>query len=323
MNRAVAGFAEAPARIARELVLRSLLMARPSGEADDARLGARLADAIEELSLRSGEVLYTPGDTPEHAFVVAEGLIALETARQRTLFGPGEPVGLLDAVRRRPRTGRALAESDARVLRFRVDDWLELLEDNFTYARNTVVAASRTVHDLALAAGPAAAPPPAPLPSGVAAGGTQRPGAALNDVERALALRAVPALSRASVQALMDLARLASDQHVEAGGLVFEAGRQRHLHVVVRGLVRARRVGEPAFEAAFGPGTIVGGLGALGGHEEQFEARALEPSVLVTFEREDYFDLMEDHFDMVRSALTALIDERERLLSVEASATSS
>jgi CRP-like cAMP-binding protein len=317
----VAGFAEAPARIARELVLRSLLMERLPGDADDARLSARLADAIDEVALRGGETLYAPGDTSEHAYVVAEGVVALETPRRRITLGPGEPVGLLDAVRRRPRAGRALADGDARVLRFRVDDWLELLEDNFTYARNMVVTGARGVHELSLAAGPAGAPPPAPPPAGPAGGaGSPRPGAALDDVERALALRAVPALSRASVQALMDLARLASDLRVAPGALVFAAQRQRHLYVVARGLVRARRAAGPAFEADYGPGSFVGGLGALGGHEEQFEARAVEPSVLVTFEREDYFDLMEDHFDMVRSALTALIDERERLLSVEVSA---
>ncbi len=315
----MSGTAEAPARIARELVLRSLLMARLPGDADDPRLGARLADAIDEVPLRDGDQLYGPGDTPAHAFVVAEGRVALETARRRIVFGPGDPIGLLDAVRRRPRVGRARAEGDARVLRFRVDDWLELLEDNFTYARDTVVGAARHVRGLALAAGAAGAPPPPPAPSGGPPGASLRPGASLNQVERALTLRAVPALSGAGVQALMDLARLASDVAIEPGGLVFEAGRRRHLYVVARGLVRARRRAEPAFEAEFAPGTLVGGLGALAGLEEHDEARALEPSVLVTLEREDYFDLMEDHFDMVRSALTALIDERERLLSVEVS----
>lgn len=308
------GPAEAHARIARELVLRSLLMARVPGEADDARLGARLADAIDELPLRDGEPLYGQGDTSEHAFVVAEGRIAVETERRRSTFGPGEPVGLLDAVRRRPRAGRASAEGETRVLRFRVDDWLELLEDNFTYARDTVIGAARLVHGVSVVAGAAGAPTPsAPPPAG-----SLRPATELDDVERALALRAVPLLHRASVQALIDLARLSSDLVVAPDGLVFEARRQRHLYVVARGLVRARQQGEPPFAVDFGPGSLVGGLGALAGLEEHYEARALEPSLLVRFEREDYFDLMEDHFDMVRSALTALIDERERLLSVEA-----
>ncbi|HEU4404228.1 MAG TPA: cyclic nucleotide-binding domain-containing protein [Polyangiaceae bacterium] len=314
------GFAGAPARIARELVLRSLLMARLPAKSDDPRLAARLADAVDELWARAGEAIYGPGDTSEHAFVVAEGRVRLEAEGRRFALGPGEPFGMLEAMRRQPRVGRALAEADAHLIRMRVDDWLELLEDNFTYARDTIVAAARFAHELMLAAGAAGAPPPAPPPPAGGGAGTLRPGAALDDVERALALRAVPALSRASVQALMDLARLASDLSVAPGALVFGGGRQRHLFVVARGLVRTRRPGAPPFEADFGPGTIVGGLGALGGHEERLEARAVEPSVLVSFEREDYFDLMEDHFDMVRSALTALIDERERLLSVEVSA---
>ncbi|HEU4534966.1 MAG TPA: cyclic nucleotide-binding domain-containing protein [Polyangiaceae bacterium] len=305
---------EAHARIARELVLRTLLLARLPGEVDDARLGARLADAIEELTLPDGEPLYGPGDTSEHVFVVAEGRVALVTERRRFAFGPGEPVGMLDALRRRPRAGRAWAEGGARLLRFRVDDWLELLEDNFTHARHTVMGAARLVHELSLSTGAAGATAPGPPAPGV----SLRPAADLNDVERALALRAVPALQRASVQALMDLARLASGRALAPGDLVFEARRQRHLYVVARGLVRARRRGEPPFELDFGPGSLVAGLGALAGLEEQFEARAVEPSLLVTFEREDYFDLMEDHFDVVRSALTALIEERERLLSIEA-----
>jgi CRP-like cAMP-binding protein len=292
-------------------------MARLPGDAADARLSARLADVIDEVALGAGEPLYAPGDTSEHAFVVAEGRVVLETAKRRLAFGPGAPVGLLDAIRRRPRVGRARAEGDARVLRFRVDDWLELLEDNFTYARNTIITASRIVHELSLAAGAAGAAPPAPAPSGDVMA-PPCPGAALDDVERALVLRAVPALSRASVQSLMALAGFASDLHAEPGARVFEAGRRRHLHFVASGLVRVRRLGERPVEADFGPGTLVGGLGALGGHDEQSEARAAEPSALIVVEREDYFDLMEDHFDMVRSVLTALIDERERLLSVEA-----
>jgi CRP-like cAMP-binding protein len=294
------------------LALRSLLVARLPADQDDPRFGARLADAIDEVALADGETLYRPGDTPEHAFVVAEGRVALATERKRLSFGPGEPLGMLDALRRRPRVGRAAAEGPARVLRMRVEDWLELLEDNFTYARDTVVGAARLVDALALAAGP---PPPPTGP--LAPDGSAPPPGPLDAVARALALRAVPVLSRASVHALMDLARLASDVPLGPGPLPPEAGRPGHLYVVARGAVRAARPGGPPFEVHYGPGALLGGLGALAGLGAPEGARSLEAGLLVAFEREDYFDLMEDHFDMVRSALTALIDERERLLSVE------
>jgi hypothetical protein len=47
---------------------------------------------------------------------------------------------------------------------------------------------------------------------------------------------------------------------------------------------------------------------------DAWEARALTPGRALTFRVTDWFDLMEEHFDMVRSTLGALSLQREELV---------
>lgn len=73
-------------------------------------------------SLRAGQVLFEIGDAAEPFYVVQAGEVELlepganEAGRLVARLGPGDPVGETDALLGRPRTLRAVAVTDARLL---------------------------------------------------------------------------------------------------------------------------------------------------------------------------------------------------------------
>jgi CRP-like cAMP-binding protein len=87
---------------------------------------------------------------------------------------------------------------------------------------------------------------------------------------------------------------------------------------VVSGRLEVSRE-DPRVAAEFGPGSVVGGALCLGQTGASWSARALEASRLVSFSIEEWFNQMEEHPEMARSAMAALSLERERLLETLAS----
>jgi hypothetical protein len=55
-------------------------------------------------------------------------------------------------------------------------------------------------------------------------------------------------------------------------------------------------------------------MAALGEAASAWEAQAVEPTRVLSLLVEDWYDLMEEHFDLVRSALRAVALTSERLL---------
>jgi CRP-like cAMP-binding protein len=69
----------------------------------------------------------------------------------------------------------------------------------------------------------------------------------------------------------------------------------------------------PRLVARFGPASVVGGSAALGDAERFYTARALSDSVLLRIREEDFFDVMEDHFDLARSVLAFMAEQRDHV----------
>jgi CRP-like cAMP-binding protein len=72
--------------------------------------------------------------------------------------------------------------------------------------------------------------------------------------------------------------------------------------------------GHPEVVRRFGPGDLVWGAAVLGGVAEPWQARAVVPTSGLSFPIEALLDLMEEHFDLVRSTMVALGSRREVLL---------
>jgi CRP-like cAMP-binding protein len=133
-------------------------------------------------------------------------------------------------------------------------------------------------------------------------------------VERLALLGSVQILRGGGVQALADLASASEEAFFESGEAILERGAEgTHLHLIVGGEVDASRV-DPAARRSYGPGDIVCGVASFGSSAVPWEARARVATRVLSFSSELWFDLMEEHFDMVRSTLAAIAERRALLI---------
>lgn len=280
--------------------------------------------AWEFLSGRAVERLFTKGELIrgqgiDRLYFLVRGSIAVVHERQvLRRFGPGEVLGMVDAMTGRPHSYDLLVEEETLVLEVLYDDWLEFIEDHFEIA-------CRGVLKLAAALPPNSARSPESVPQtnhrphlvkGVVRSehASQNARSRLSAAERLAVLRACPPLSRTTLQALARLAHysvtidLGRDEHFVASApalYVVESGRLR---------VTARAPGEPESVKEMGAGGALGGLALLQESRFEVEAVALEPTSLFRIPTERIFDVMEDHFSLTSSLLAYAASEMETAL---------
>ncbi|MBI2895590.1 MAG: cyclic nucleotide-binding domain-containing protein [Deltaproteobacteria bacterium] len=292
-------------RIERQLFLKTLAIGKATGA------GQRFADAMREVAYPAGTTIYREGDGTDRIFFVRSGEISLaRRGEEPWTFRERDTVGVLDAMQDRPRARTATAVTDVKALAVTVEDWLELLEDNFELARQTIVRGARSLFDLHLELAPTGG---FPIPTGTDVPEGKGP---VDLVGRIILLHDLPAFRAASVQSLVGLSKVLRERRLEAAGGLFLRGEPPGaIFVVVRGLVEISR-DSPELRAGFGPGALVAGYVSVGQSERQFDARAVVPTTVLELREDDYLDLLEDHFELVRSVLADMARERERLMDL-------
>lgn len=291
--------------------MRSLAIGKPAGASARA-----LAAVMEDLRLPAKTVIYRAGDAPEAAYFVVSGAIELVAPdAEPWVFGRDAVVGILDVMAERPRARTAIVKDDAYVLRLRADDWLDILEDDFEYTRNVVrgvASASHAIH-LELAPGGGFETPPLDAPTI----GEDAPPLTL--VERMMILRDTDLFRRTTIQAITTIADGCDELRLPAGAVLGDrvslfAG----FSVVARGVVEMTIPGASELRARFGPATVVGGPFGLAQPAEKVAIQAVTDASLLHVRDEDFYDVMEDHFDVARSAFATFALERERLMTLRA-----
>ncbi|HEY3820143.1 MAG TPA: cyclic nucleotide-binding domain-containing protein [Polyangiaceae bacterium] len=294
-------------RIQRELFLAAF---GANVGASDSWVTDRLTSLLEEQVARAGETLFVAGDPPEFYYFLREGRVELTRNGSVAWNYEGPSVfGLSDALLERPRVRTAKAVSDIQAMRVQAEAWIELLEDSFSLARAAVVGSVRTVAEMEQrlwAVGRA-------RKRSTAATYTPRG----DDVmDRLAVLTAVPLLRGAGVQTLSDLAAaseviaFARDEVLVARGK--SVGR---VLLVLEGTVEARREAPDVLWRGQA-GDIVCGTAAFDDASLAWEACARTPGRALTFRIADWLDLMEEHFDMVRTTLGTLSLDRDELLEL-------
>jgi CRP-like cAMP-binding protein len=291
-------------RIGRELFLAGLGL--PLDVLDSWSLD-RLVWLLDEQPIRAGEHLYSVGEPAEFLYFMRDGKVKMtrEGAAPWTFEGRWL-IGTFEALTDQPRDRDAIALVDFSALRIPGAAWIELLEDSFDLARGAVVNTARAVarlEDRIATDAPRVTQDPPRVGPGP-----------LTLVERLALLVDVRMLRGGGVQALADLAAPSTEAFFETGAVVAGRGVEpTHMHLVVHGEVEASRTGPDAVRR-YGPGDIVCGVASFGAPALAWEARATMPTRMLSFPIELWFDLMEEHFDMVRSALTAAATRRVVLL---------
>jgi CRP-like cAMP-binding protein len=277
----------------------------------------RLTSILEECEVRAGQRLFTAGEPLAFLYFMQDGRVRCMrgggpswTLKGRWVLGGFEVLG------NRSANHTATALDDFYGMRVPAVAWVEMLEDSSQLARSAVVNASRAVTQLEERV-PTADPAPADDTSLVSI----VPAETMTLVERLALLLDVKMLRLAGVQALADLAAVSKEVSFAAGEVVVERGvKHEHLIRIVEGEVLAERAG-PAVVRHQGPGDLVCGTAILGRVADGWQARAVTPTRAISFPIEALFELMEEHFDVVRSTFAALGARRERLLERLAAST--
>ncbi|WP_394833273.1 cyclic nucleotide-binding domain-containing protein [Pendulispora rubella] len=267
----------------------------------------RLTAQLEEEDLHAGQALFYEGDPPDYLYFIRNGRIRMSRPGSGAWIYEGRWVlGSFDVLLDKPRTRTAIALSDFHVMRIRSEAWIDLLEDSFPIARMAFINMSRNVAQLEETVPLSWLEQPQealafPLPPG-----------RLSLVERLAVLVDAPRLRGAGVQTLADLAAIADEVIFAPGQIILESGAQRdRIFYSLEGDVLATRK-NPDIERHFGPGVPV--LGAACVVEPAWEARAVTRVRALTIKVEDWFDLAEEHFDIVLASLASLASDRLRIM---------
>jgi CRP-like cAMP-binding protein len=299
-------------RLLREL----LFVAFSANRRIESWVAERLRASLGERRVAAGETLYTAGDLPDHVYFMNGGSVAF--------LRPGSPdfvregrwvIGINEAAAMSARRRTAVAQSDLLLLTTPARVWHEICEDDIDFARGFVFEGAQGIVQMHERLAPD--------------GGFEQPGTSctlaadepLTLIDRLLFLRGVALLAGGSVQALTDLARATTEVSYLPGEVILRRGAPRdRLVLVVSGHVEMGRR-DPDVAASFGPGDVVGGAVAVGDAKLEWEARAVEATRTLSLPVELFADEMDDHFDLFRSAMNALIDRREDLTDLLVSRT--
>ena len=272
------------------------------GDVEDCVVDRAVA-LMDERIIQDGEVLFREGAAPEAIYLMREGRVRMSQANGVSWRVEGRWVhGANDAVLEHPYTATATAEGTIRVLRLRSSGWVELLEDCFDLTKRALEGTARSVANLEERT---PVPPPGPR-------APERSASTL--VEKLAFMLDVRMLRGAGVQALADLATSTTEQTFEPGELLLPVGvERRELLFVVLGEVRARNA-SAGVSRVYGPGDLVCGAASFGSAATRWEAVAASTVRVLRLPIDVWYDAMEEHFDLARSALGALAQRRQLLI---------
>ena len=132
----------------------------------------------------------------------------------------------------------------------------------------------------------------------------------MNNLEKALSLRAAPLFAQLSAETLLPVAAMCNVVSLERGEVLFESGDMGDaMYVLVDGAVEVVKGGDVI--ARLGAGECVGEMAALDYEPRSATVRASARTHLVRLERNDLMDLLTDYPELVRS-LAAVLVERIR-----------
>lgn len=291
-------------RISRELFLAAFGVQQ---QAIDFWVLDRLTSLLEEEDVQTGQVLATAGEALEYVYFMQQGAVELTRPDAAPWIFRGRwLIGALEAPLDRPLPRTVTALTDFRAMKIRPTAWVELLEDSYLLARSAIRFSSAGVAKLEER-----------VPGGLTRPRTTLPPPAIHDtpsvIERLAFLAEVETLRGAGVQPLAELAVVSQERDFAAGELLFERGfAHQELFIVIEGEVVAK-CGDIAELWHYGPREIVCGAACFGGALD-WQAKASRPTRTLSFRLEAWFELMDEHFDLVRAAISALALRREALL---------
>jgi CRP-like cAMP-binding protein len=287
--------------VQRELELRSEIPFAQS----EAQLHQLLSIA-RNVEFETGDHLFERGAPVSNVYVVTSGDVEMVADGMPSWrFSGSGAIGFIDMSMNRPYARTAIARSEVRALEINADDYREYMQDS----EIGVSMLSRLSADLLGAI----------LGSLDPAGLLHRPAdpfptapATATLVDRLLLLSRVPALSRASVQSLANLAQNAQVVRAAAGDTIALAGvRVDALSILVHGEVELI-VPHTGIRATRGPIDLLCDVAELSTAPRALTVRAGRDSLILRIDREELLDRFDEHFELVLSLLAYIGGQREQ-----------
>jgi len=293
-------------RVEHELFMRTFFAMQPP-----VRVMNQFASNLRDIYLDEGDVIFERGQPPRRIYFVVEGTVQMEDAEGlKWVFEARSLVGIGDANLGREHARTATAATDVHLLAVEVDDYFDILEDNFDFARTLLLSTCRRVHQLALGL-----PPEEVFPKPTERS-LEAPWLAveqLNDVQKLLILRNTDFAERAPIQPLVVLARSAVEKRLAPGDVLFDRGDPlNHVWFVGDGELSVQPE-QPKIRGRFQAGSFVLGIAGLGHEESPYRVDVDRESVVVGVPKEALYDMMEDHFGLARQAFAYLSRNNERV----------
>jgi CRP-like cAMP-binding protein len=131
----------------------------------------------------------------------------------------------------------------------------------------------------------------------------------LAQIEKVLLLRGASLFSQCNAEAVVRIASIATERRFESGDAVYAAGDPADaLYFVVTGRVEVAV--EDDGTRSIGPRETFGVQEILSGRLRAARARALEPTVTLAIEAEDFFDLLSHDIEIVKALFREILAER-------------
>lgn len=130
----------------------------------------------------------------------------------------------------------------------------------------------------------------------------------LTHIQTVVCLQSCDLFSFCRAEEVMRIAEIARERLLEPGEVVYGRGTVAdHLHSVVRGRVRLESVERP--ERTAGPLSTFGVREILSGRLRSERAVAVEETLLLSIDAEDFFDLLSSNIEIVKALFRHLLEE--------------
>ena len=131
----------------------------------------------------------------------------------------------------------------------------------------------------------------------------------LAQIEKVLLLRGADLFSQCNAEAVVRIASIAAERRFEGGATIYGVGDPADaLYFVVSGRVDVAESNDG--ERVLGPRETFGVREILSGRLRSTRARAVEPTVTLAIEADDFFDLLSHDIEIVKALFREMLAER-------------
>ena len=255
----------------------------------------RLAEAGQEVRYSAGRSLLTSAGRAD-VYLLLNGTVRVGTGVDAHDVVAPAVIGAGQVLRGAPAAGDASAQSAVVALRIGASEFLTMVSDNALLAQGLF-------HTLLAPQEHTAPAPEEPLLALVQENGARR-----RPVDTALLLRRHPFFAHASASQLMALQSAGREVPLSGGQAFFEPHDPSSCLLTLDGALTLEFDGRGPQMA--GPGSVLGVAGTLAGAPWHQRAVVTRPGRALRVDRDDLFDVLTDHVDLLQGLFGAMWDRR-------------